>query len=139
MKENKTKPSSLNLDDYLKNVEDGTKRNDSLKLAEIMGEITNSKPVLWGKDIIGFGDIHYKSASGREGDWFLCGFSPRKQYISLYIFGYVENFSNHLENLGKFKTGKGCIYIKKIDDINTDVLKALLNKAIEKTIETYKK
>jgi Domain of unknown function (DU1801) len=97
-----------------------------------MEKLSGSKPKMWGEAIVGFGDYRYKYTSGREGDWFLAGFSPRKQNLSIYIIGYLEFYPDHLERLGKFKNGKGCLYIKKLEDINMDVLEGLIASSIER-------
>lgn len=94
-----------------------------------MTESTGSKPVMWGNAIVGFGDYHYKSTSGREGDWFAAGFSPRKQNISLYLMGGYK-FPDLLKKLGKYKTGGSCLYINKLSDINVKVLKDLIKKSM---------
>ncbi|TFH19807.1 MAG: DUF1801 domain-containing protein [Bacteroidia bacterium] len=97
-----------------------------------MEEQSGSKPKMWGDSMVGFGDYRYKYASGREGDWFLVGFSPRKQNLTLYIMGYLEFYTDILRGLGKFKHGKGCLYIKKLEDIDLDVLKTLISTSIKR-------
>jgi hypothetical protein len=87
---------------------------------------------MWGGSIVGFGDYHYKYASGREGDWFLTGFSPRKQSLTLYMMTYLEKHENILKRLGKFKTGKGCLYIKQLEDVDMKVLKELITTSVKK-------
>jgi len=111
MAENKTKPTDIVVEDFLEGIEDPGKREDSKTISAIMEELTGSRPKMWGELIVGFGEYHYKYASGREGDWFLVGFSPRKQNLTLYIMGYLEFYSDILEKLGKHKHGKGCLYI----------------------------
>jgi len=97
-----------------------------------MKAITGEEPKMWGASIIGFGDLHYKYASGREGDTFKCGFSPRKTKISLYLMGCDINQANEiLSRLGKHKTGKGCLYINKLDDVNREVLRELIKVSYE--------
>ncbi len=132
MAENKTKPTTKSVPDFLNSIEDPDKKKDCQALSALMEEITGSKPKMWGDSIIGFGDYHYKYASGREGDWFLVGFSPRKQNLTLYIMGYLEFFTDILEGLGKYKHGKGCLYVKKLEDIDTDVLKTLITTSIKR-------
>ena len=90
---------------------------------------------MWGDSIVGFGEYRYKYASGREGDWFLTGFSPRKQALTLYIMGYLEFFTDILGGLGKFKHGKGCLYIKNLEDIDLDVLRSLISTSIQRLKE----
>ena len=132
MAENKTKPTTKSVPDFLNSIEDPVKKKDCLALSALMEEITGAKPKMWGDSIVGFGDYRYKYASGREGDWFLVGFSPRKQNLTLYIMGYLEFFTDLLEGLGKYKHGKGCLYVKKLEDIDTDVLKTLIKTSIQR-------
>jgi len=102
-----------------------------MRIAALMERITGSKPKMWGDSIVGFGDYRYKYASGREGDWFLAGFSPRKQNLSIYIMGYLEFYEEELEGLGKFKQGKACLYINKLEDIDMKKLETLIIKSVE--------
>ena len=101
-----------------------------------MKEITGEEPVMWGTSIIGFGSYQYKYASGREGEWFLTGFSPRKQNITLYIMSGFDQYDQLLAKLGKYKTGKSCLYINKINDIDTDVLKELVKQSVEHMVSS---
>lgn len=130
MAELKTQPHDGDVNEFLDKVEPLSKRDDSYKVKEIMEEITGAKAVMWGPSIIGFGDYHYKYASGREADWFYTGFSPRKQALTLYIMSGFSRYESLMEKLGKFKTGKGCLYIKKIDDIDITVLKELITESV---------
>ena len=132
MAENKTKPNSLSVEAFLDKIEDPVKKADSKILAALMEELTGSKPKMWGESIVGFGDYRYKYASGREGDWFVAGFSPRKQNLTIYIMGYLEFYTDILENLGKHKHGKGCLYIKRLVDIDKEVLRTLIRTSIER-------
>jgi hypothetical protein len=131
MSELKTKPTKKNVDDFLKKVEHPTKREDSFKILELMKDITKEEPVMWGDSIVGFGSYRYKYASGREGNWPLVGFSPRKQNLTLYIMSGFEKYEKLLENLGKFKTGKSCLYINKLKDVDTQVLRELILESVE--------
>jgi hypothetical protein len=135
MAENKTKATAKSVPDFLESIEDPGRKQDCLTIAVIMEGLTGSKPKMWGESIVGFGDYRYKYASGREGDWFLVGFSPRKQNLTLYIMGYLEFYTDILEGLGKFKHGKGCLYIKKLEDIDLDVLKSLISISIKRLNE----
>ena len=135
MAENKTKPTTKSVPDFLNSVEDPVRREDCRTMAAIMEELTGSKPKMWGDSIVGFGEHRYKYASGREGDWFLTGFSPRKQALTLNIMGYLEFYTELLEGLGKFKHGKGCLYIKKLEDIDLDVLRSLISTSIKRLKE----
>jgi len=136
MAENKTKASLNSVTDFLKGIEDPKKQEDCFRIASLMEEITGAAPKMWGESIVGFGDYQYKYASGREGDWFLCGFSPRKRNLTLYIMAYLEHHSDILENLGKFKNGKGCLYINKLEDIDEKVLRTLIETTIPKLKKT---
>ncbi len=130
MAENKTKPTAKSVPEFLNQIADPKRREDCLAIAEIMERLSGSQPKMWGDSIVGFGDYRYKYASGREGDWFLVGFAPRKQNLSIYIMGYLEFYSDILEGLGKFKHGKGCLYIKKLEDIDLEVLETLITTSI---------
>lgn len=132
MAENKTKATTKSVPDFLNAIEDPVRKQDCHSVAAIMEEITGSKARMWGDSIVGFGDYRYKYASGREGDWFLAGFSPRKQALTLYIMGYLEFYDDILKGLGKFKHGKGCLYIKKLEDIDIEVLKTLISTSIKR-------
>jgi hypothetical protein len=133
MAELKTKPTTASVADFLASMEDEERRNDCLAVAKIMEKATGAKPRMWGPSIVGFGDYRYKGASG-ETDWFLTGFSPRKRELTLYIMPGVERFPGHLAKLGKHKTGKSCLYIKRLGDVDTKVLTTL----IEDSVKTMK-
>lgn len=135
MAENKTQANAKSVPEFLEQIEDTTRKADCMTIAALMEKLSGSKPVMWGDSIVGFGDYRYKYASGREGDWFLVGFSPRKQNLTLYIMGYLEYYPDHLARLGKFKHGKGCLYIKRLEDIDMDVLEDLIVSSIERLRE----
>ena len=126
MSQNKTRPTTTSVTSFLDSVKDEIQRRDSLTLISIMKEITGEGPVMWGPSIIGYGSYHYKYESGREGDMLLTGFSPRKQNLSLYIKAGFTKYEELLQKLGKHKTGKSCLYIKRLSEINTDVLIELI-------------
>ena len=126
MSQNKTRPNTTSVTSFLDRVKDEIQRRDSYTLISIMNEITGEEPVMWGPSIIGFGSYHYKYDSGREGDMMLTGFSPRKQSLSLYIMAGFTKYEALLQKLGKHKTGKSCLYIKRLSEINTDVLMELI-------------
>lgn len=126
MAELKTKPIKKDVNQYIQSVENAQVRQDCETLRELMGKITNSNGVMWGESIIGFGKYHYKYESGREGDWFLTGFSPRKQNLTLYIMSGFSKFNDLMAGLGKYKTGKACLYVKSLDVIDIKVLESLL-------------
>ncbi|MBT8296829.1 MAG: DUF1801 domain-containing protein [Maribacter sp.] len=131
MTQNKTRPTAVAVTSFLDSVEDEIQRQDSIKLVELMKEITGEDPVMWGPSIIGFGSYHYKYDSGREGDMLLTGFSPRKQNLSLYIMAGFSNYGSLMQKLGKYKTGKSCLYIKRLSEINIDVLKELIKASFD--------
>ena len=126
MSQNKTRPNTTSVTSFLDSVEDEIQRQDSYTLLGIMKKITGEEPVMWGPSIIGFGSYHYKYDSGREGDMMLTGFSPRKQNLSVYIMAGFDKYEELLKDLGKHKTGKSCLYIKRLSEINTDVLTELI-------------
>lgn len=131
MAENKTKATKASVKSFLDSVENESKRRDCKKIARLFAEVTGEKPVMWGESIVGFGKYHYKYESGREGDFFLAGFSPRVQNISIYLmpgYGFMPELR---KKLGKIKEGKGCIYIKSIEDINMEILKKLAEESVK--------
>ena len=128
MAELKTKATKADVDQFLQGITDEKKRGDCYQILEIMKKATKAEPKMWGTSIIGFGDYHYKYATGRENDWFITGFSPRKQNLTLYMMGGFD--SETLQKLGKYKTGKGCLYINKLEDIDTNVLNELVAKSV---------
>ncbi|WP_430401662.1 DUF1801 domain-containing protein [Fluviicola sp.] len=129
----KTKPTVVSVVDFINTIEDEQKRNDSFTLVEMMKKASGEEPVLWGSSIIGFGNKRYKSErSGREVDWFLIGFAPRKANLSLYLSVGIEDRTAILEQLGKHKTDGGCIYVKKLTDVNLDVLEGMIDSALVK-------
>ena len=130
MAENKTQKTGLSAGDFLNTLPDETKRQDSFTLLELMEQVSGSEPKMWGPSIIGFGDTHYQYESGREGDWFLIGFSPRKANLTLYIRGGLPKYADLLGQLGKHKTGKGCLYINRLSDVNLDVLKQIISQSL---------
>jgi len=133
MAELKTKQTEVDVHEFIKTFADtDQKRNDSFALLKIMQDHTGFEPKMWGPSIIGFGSYHYKSERSRqEGDWPLIGFSPRKAAISLYVYTGSKEHEHLLHDLGKFKTGKACIYIKKLADINLEALEKLMTTTID--------
>lgn len=131
MAELKTKKNEGDVLAFLNAIEDEQKKKDSLVILEKMKKWSKSEPKMWGSSIIGFGDHHYKYASGREGDWFVIGFSPRKQAITIYLMAGTRNEKSTLEKLGKYKTGKSCLYIKRLSDIDLNVLDLIMKEAID--------
>ena len=141
MAELKTKQNSANVSEFINLFADSEqKRKDSFELLKLMQDFTGYEPKMWGPSIIGFGSYHYKSEKSRqEGDWPLIGFSPRKAAISLYVYTGDKDHEYLLDSLGKFKMGKACIYIKKLSDINQDVLKKLMKETIDYLQTRYDK
>lgn len=137
MVKNKTTETQSNVIDFVNTVDDEVKRNDSLELIKIMQKTTSFQAKMWGPSIIGFGSYHYKYASGHEGDAPLAGFSPRKSAISLYLYLTEENREELLPKLGKFKPSKGCIYIKKLSDIDVEILKKMVLLSVENLNKLY--
>jgi len=138
MAKNKTTATSKNVDDFITEFTDSEqKRNDSYALLELMEKVSGHKPKMWGPSIIGFGNYHYKYASGHEGDAPLIGFSPRKAAISLYVFTGLDEHKHLLRELGKFKMGRACIYIKKLSDIDKQKLIAVMKESIQYLKDTY--
>jgi hypothetical protein len=138
MVELKTKPSSKSVEAFLDGIADNARRKDCYTLVDMMERVTGDKPTIWGTGSVGFGNYHYKYASGHEGDCFLVGFASRKSALTLYITAGVERFPKVVEKLGKHKAGKGCLYIKKLDDVNLSVLEDLLKKSVDHVKATYK-
>ncbi|MDX1415835.1 MAG: DUF1801 domain-containing protein [Candidatus Promineifilaceae bacterium] len=131
MAEPKTKKNDADVEEFLNSVENKKRREDSFAVLELMKKVTNEEPQMWGDSIVGFGSYHYKYASGREGNWPLTGFSPRKQSLTLYIMSGFDKYDELLEDLGKYTTGKSCLYVKKIEDVDLDVLKELVARSVE--------
>ena len=134
---NKTKTTDASVSDFINAIADDRKRDDSLKLQAIITEVTGFLPKMYGPTIIGFGNYHYKYASGHEGDAPLAAFSPRKDAIVLYIESEFPQRYNLIEALGKCKISKVCVYIKKMDDIDINILKEVIKASVAQTKEQY--
>lgn len=130
MAEPKTKPTTDSVEDFLNSITDEQRRKDCFRLVEIMKTATKAEPAMWGTSIVGFGRHQYKYPSGRELEWFLVGFSPRKQDLTLYIMGGLERYPALMKKLGKHKTGKSCLYIKKLEDVDLATLKQLIKQSL---------
>ncbi len=137
MPKNKTTETSISVNDFINTIKDETKRNDSFHLIELIKKQTGFESKMWGPSIIGFGSYHYKYDSGHEGDSPLVGFSPRASAITLYLSGHFEKRDELLEKLGKHKTDKGCIYVKKLDDINIEILQKMITNHIKHVQKLY--
>ena len=135
MSTNKTKPTTRSVELFLDDLIPEQRKKDSWTLYRLMEKITGSQGVLWRTSIIGFGDYHYKYASGREGDWFLTGFSPRKNALTLYLMCDISHESIDFSTLGKHKKGKGCLYIKRLDDVDLKALEDIIKTSISLTVK----
>lgn len=128
----KTVPTPASVDDFLAAVPDATRREDARAVCDLMKEVTGLEPTMWGASIVGFGSSHYRYESGHEGDCFVVGFSPRKAKLSLYVTGGVETVADLLPKLGTYTTGKSCIYVEWLDDIDLAVLRKIVRRALPK-------
>ena len=137
MAKNKTTETNVSVDDFLNAVADETKRDDSFRLVQIMKEQTGFDARMWGPSIVGFGSYHYKYESGREGDAPLVGFSPRAKEISLYLYQEFTDREKLLQQLGKHKSGAGCVYVKKLKDIDIEILRKLISNSVEYLNQKY--
>ena len=129
MAELKTKVNEASVTGFLDRIPDAQRRQDCYTILELMRNSTGSEPKMWGDSIVGLGDYHYKYESGREADWFLMGFSPRKQNLTLYFTRGFGNFGDLLGKLGKHKRGKGCLYISRIAEVDLEVLRKIIDKS----------
>ena len=138
MADNKTKPSRQSVTEFINAIEDPDRRRDVRKVSAIMRKATGSRARMWGSNIVGFGEYHYRYDSGREGDFMITGYSPRKQALTLYIMPGFESFEPLLKKLGKYKTGKSCLYVKRLSDIDEKVLEQIIVASVKKMREKYK-
>jgi len=137
MSQNKTKPTKLKVSEFIAGIEDDQKRADCRELMRIMREITGNRATMWGPSIVGFGRYHYKYASGREGNFFLTGFSPRKQALSIYVISGFKPHTELMEKLGKHKKGKSCLYVKRLADVDKHTLVELITTSVALMREKY--
>jgi len=131
MAELKTRQNQASVAAFLKAIPDDSRRRDCRAIAAMMQEVTGARPKMWGDSIVGFGSYHYRYATGREGDWFLAGFSPRKQDLTLYIMSGFSKHEELLSRLGKFKTGKSCLYIKRLEDVDPKILRRVVSASVQ--------
>ena len=129
MAENKTRPTKANVEAYLATIGDETRRSDCKTLIRVMKKATGKAPRMWGS-IVGFGEYHYRGASGREGQWFLTGFASRKADLTMYILDGAKKYPKLLARIGKYRVGKGCLYVKKLADIDTTVLEQMVTASV---------
>lgn len=133
----KTQRNNQDIIEFLNNVEHEERKKDCFALLDLFEQWTMEKPKMWGQNIIGFGSYHYKYESGREGDWFLTGFSPRKQNLSIYITAGFKEYDEILSGLGPHKTGASCLYVKRLSDIDITKLKMLVEKSVSYMRKRY--
>lgn len=135
--ENKTKQTRASVDKFINSIKDEKIRDDCFRIIGFMKIATKEEPKMWGPSIVGFGTYHYKYESGREGDFFITGFSPRKQNLTLYLVTGFSKYGEMLEQLGKHKTGKSCLYIKSLDDIKINILKKMISESVKYMKKKY--
>ena len=137
MAELKTRENDASVEDFLNAIEHDGRREDSKTVNDIMRRLTGLEPKMWGDSMVGYGRYHYKYASGNEGEWFITGFAPRKSALTVYIVPGFTRFEKLTKRLGKYKTGKSCLYIKKLDDVDMDTLEELIRLSVERMKEAY--
>jgi hypothetical protein len=137
MAENKTKETGASVATFLNAVDDPRKRADARKVAAMMRRATGKNARMWGSSLVGYGKYHYKYDSGREGDFMLTGFSPRKQNLSIYIMPGFDDFGALMTKLGKYKTGRSCLYINKLEDVDETVLEQLITRSVKVMRKRY--
>jgi hypothetical protein len=131
MAEPKTKPTDASVEDFIASIEDTEKQKDARALLRLMQRVTGQKPKMWGTSMVGFGKYHYRYASGREGDSFIAGFSPRAQNLTLYLMAGFAKLKTKLGKLGKHSTGASCLYVRRLADVDLDVLASILEQAVK--------
>jgi hypothetical protein len=137
MAELKNKQNKASVKAFLKQIDDKQKMQDCFELLDLMQGITDHKAKMWGTSMVGFGSYHYKYKSGHEGDWFITGFSPRKQNLVVYIMPGFSKYQKLMQQLGKYKTGKSCLYVKRLEDINITVLKKIVTRSVKDMNKLY--
>ena len=137
MAENKTQPTGASVTAFLNAIDDPRKKKDARKVASMMRRATGHRAKMWGPSIVGYGKYHYKYDSGREGDFMLTGFSPRKQALTVYIMPGFDEFPALMKKLGKYTTGKSCLYIKKLEDVDEKVLEQLIERSVKVMRKRY--
>jgi hypothetical protein len=137
MAENKTRPTKASVTAFVNAIEDAERRADVRKVAAMMRKATGKRAKMWGPSIVGYGTYHYKYASGREGDFMITGFSPRKQALTVYILAGFSKFDGLMKKLGRYQTGKSCLYIKRLSDVDEKVLERLINDSVRYMRKNY--
>ena len=136
MAELKTQKNDASVEAFLNAIPDERKRRDCFTLVELMREVTGAEPTMWGDSIVGFGEYHYTYANGRAGDWFVAGFAPRKQNLTLYIMAGFNEYDELLGKLGKHSTGKSCLYIKQMEDVDMTALRDLVAASVQHMVDS---
>lgn len=131
----KTRPSGASVERFLASIDDEGRRRDARKIAKLLREVTGSPPKLWGPSIVGYGSYHYRYASGREGDWFEAGFSPRRENLVVYVMSGFAPHADALKRLGRHSKGKSCLYLKRLDDVDLGVLRELVTASVARVRE----
>lgn len=139
MTEEKIKRLDKNVEEFLDKIEDPTIKDDSFTILNLMKEVTQEEPIMWGDSIVGFGKHHYKYPTGMEGDSFLTGFSPQEQSIRVYIMPGFDNYYQLLDKLGTYKTGKSSLYINNLKDVDMDILKEIISNSVNYTKKLFPK
>lgn len=137
MAENKTQKTGASVGDFVKSIDDPQMRRDARKVASIMRRVTGKRAKMWGSSIVGYGTYHYRYDSGREGDFMLTGYSPRKQALTVYIMPGFSKFGPLMKKLGKYRTGKSCLYIKRLSDVDERVLEQLIDRSVKVMRQKY--
>ena len=138
MADNKTTKTGASVTEFLRSIENPQMRADAKKVASIMRRVTGKRAKMWGSSIVGYGTYHYKYASGREGDFMVTGYSPRKKALTVYVMPGFSKFAPLMKKLGKYKTGKSCLYIKRLSEVNEDVLEQLIDQSVQLMRKTYR-
>lgn len=138
MAEPKTKPTTAKVTDFINAIDDPGMRADAKRVAAMMRKATGARAKMWGTSIVGYGSYSYTNTAGKDLEWMLTGFSPRKQALSIYIMSGFRKSEPLMQKLGKHKTGKSCLYIKRLSDIDEDVLQQLITESVQQMQETYK-
>ena len=126
----KTRPGRASVSRFIDGIENEQRRRDCRTLMRMMKQVTGKRAVLWGGSIAGYGRYHYRYRSGREGDWFVTGFSPRKQYLTIYIMPGFEKYPDLMGRLGRYKTGRSCLYLRRLDDVDQEALAGLVARSV---------
>ena len=137
MAQNKTKTTGASVTDFIKSIENPQMRADAKKVASIMRRVTGKRAKMWGSSIVGYGTYHYKYDSGREGEFMVTGYSPRKQALSVYIIPGFDTFGPLMKKLGKYKTGRSCLYIKRLSDVDEEILEQLIDRSVKLMRDKY--